>query len=288
MSPGRTGRALSWLPVFLFLAFGCTCSRHQADASYLTNQGVRFYRQGRIDAALRQLEQAAALTPDFVPAHYNLGIVYAHGKGDHTNAMKHLKMATSLDPTHDDSWYQLGKCSLVLDQLDAASAAFKKTLTLNPYHAPTLYELGLLAEKMGDLVGADSYYRQVIVATPTNPHPYLALAEIYEIAGYPDEAESVFREGLRLNPHSGALHHGLGVLLIRSGRTEEGTENLREALVLDSDLIMTHFNLAVAYLRRGEINRARYQLQRFLARQGADTVRPEVLQTARDTLKRLP
>lgn len=264
------------------------CGKQQADAIYLTNEAVRLYRKGQVNAALTQLERAVRVDPSSDMAHYNLGLVASVGVQDHERARRHLEVATRLNPRNVEAWYQLGKTYGVLGKVSDAGQAYNKAIQADPYHAPSLYELGMIAEQDGNLVEADRYYRQVIIAEPKNPYPFHALAEIYARTGFFDAAEAVYREGIRLNPADPDLQNGLGVLLVRRGKPDAGIEHLLNALRSDGDLILAHFNLSMAYLRSGDIKRAKEQLKRFLARSQGTSVDAELGRIARLTLKRLP
>src|SRR5262249_566211 len=63
------------------LWFGSGCQRQQSDAKAFLNRGADLAGEGMLDAAIAEFREAIRLQPDYVEAHYNLGVaVHRQGK----------------------------------------------------------------------------------------------------------------------------------------------------------------------------------------------------------------
>ena len=65
-------------------------------ATFATNSGKRMLNAGDIDGAIAQFRSAVKLSPDYAPAHYQLGLALAR-KGEKGEASKEFQKASELD-----------------------------------------------------------------------------------------------------------------------------------------------------------------------------------------------
>jgi tetratricopeptide (TPR) repeat protein len=96
----------------------------QHDASLKSREPER--AKNFMESAARELEQAVMIRPDFIPAHFNLGVVYK----------------------------KLGK-------YEKARAEFKDVIRLNPQSIPAMLQIGEIYEEQGFIDEAESVYRDI-------------------------------------------------------------------------------------------------------------------------------
>ena len=69
--------------------------------------GWRYFNKGDMDTALKRFNQALILNPDFAPAYFGIAYVYSvQNKLD--LAVQNYKKSIEKDPTHSDSYSNLG------------------------------------------------------------------------------------------------------------------------------------------------------------------------------------
>jgi tetratricopeptide (TPR) repeat protein len=89
---------------------------HPQDQTLNRFLGIGYYKSGRNEAAIRQLQRTLTLARDDAETHYALGVVYLAKAGEVSlmkvrgvlkNSMDHLQKAIELDPEHASAHYYL-------------------------------------------------------------------------------------------------------------------------------------------------------------------------------------
>jgi Flp pilus assembly protein TadD len=181
--------------------------------------GGALKQMGRNADALAPMQQAAALSPDDVEAHYNLGV------------------------TLQD-----------LGQPDEAEASYRRALQLNPNFAAAYSNLGNILKDLGRLGEAEENYRQALGINPSLAEALSNLGLTLRDMGRIDEAEESFRRALKLNPNNAETHSNLGITLRDMGRIDEAEESFRRALKIKPDLAELHYNLGFTLLLSGRLS----------------------------------
>ena len=70
---------------------------NQQAALFATNSGKRLLNAGDLDGAISQFRSAINATPNYAPAHYQLGLALQR-KGEKDEATKEFQRAAELDP----------------------------------------------------------------------------------------------------------------------------------------------------------------------------------------------
>lgn len=70
-------------------------------AAFLNDQGVHFFSEGRMDAAMTSFAAAIDREPGFSRAHFNAALTLARG-GDLETAIRHMEEAITQDPMRKD------------------------------------------------------------------------------------------------------------------------------------------------------------------------------------------
>ena len=157
------------------------------DAESLHGIASVLLRLDRQSQALPVLYQALSVDADYVPAIYDLGMVYAY-LGETQKAIQAFITVTHRDPTH--------KSAL----LNCAAAFVRR----------------------GNFKLAVSWYGQVLRQDPNDAHTWSSLGLVYRLWGLLDEAANCQAKALEIDPESAAIHWNSANVLLTQGNYIEG------------------------------------------------------------------
>ena len=189
--------------------------------------GLKAYQEA-IDA----LQNAIALDPDLVDAHYNLGYAYVE-QGAYDQAIPHLKRAIAIAPNFKRAHYNLARAYRELDNLEAATYAVTETLRLDPNY-----------QRAHELVNSikQAHYNRGI--TYLNDERY-------------SEAITAFQNAITLDSDFTTAHYNLGLTYLKMETYSHAVDALRKTITLDGNYKAAHHALALAYLGQQELGKAR-------------------------------
>ncbi|MCW8196279.1 tetratricopeptide repeat protein [Proteobacteria bacterium 005FR1] len=140
---------------------------HPQDQALNRFLGIGYYKSGRNEAAIRQLQRASTLAPEDAESHYALGVVYLARAGE-VGVMKvravlkdsidHLQNAIDLNPDHASAHYYL--IQVLINAPKIAGGDLERARTLNQHLAeisPLHHQVvnGTLAAKDKDWEAAE-------------------------------------------------------------------------------------------------------------------------------------
>lgn len=126
--------------------------------------------------ALRNLQRAVQLKPDFAAAYYLSSQVYA-SQNDLASAYSSAVTAAQYAKSEPLAWYNLSVIAFASERYDEAIFAGDNALSLQPQYASALYITGLGYYAKGDLVRAREYIEALLQIDPSN-------AAVNELASY--------------------------------------------------------------------------------------------------------
>lgn len=130
----------------------------------LLNTGAAQHQQGDYKLAAEAYQEAIQLRPDYVEAHYNLGLVHTE-LGDHSRAVEQYQMAIRLDANKAKFHFSLGKAHNRLNQHRKAIEAYQIGLRLDD-DAKARYNLGTSYLLLGDRKAALEQYERLKILDP--------------------------------------------------------------------------------------------------------------------------
>jgi adenylate cyclase len=149
--------------------------------------GILRRAQNRLPEAQLALQRAIALDPNDAGAIYQVGLVFMY-VGRPEAAIPHIEKAIRLsprDPSVSAMYYGLGRCHLLLSNVDQAIELFERVRMANPrYWDVRAWLAGALGLK-GDLDGARAHLAEAIKLKPElnslarwrAHHPWIAIPE---------------------------------------------------------------------------------------------------------------
>ena len=208
----------------------------------LIGLGIEFARQGKLEQAAANHEEALAIDPQQIRAHINLISIYGRlsqfAKGE-----EHYRAAVRMDPNSVESHYNFSVLLINQGRFVEAEEPLRKVLQIDPQHAEAHNNLGDVLQRQGKLEEAVAEFRSAIAARPDFPQ----------------------------------AHFNLGRILVNQRNFREGIEELGKALsTKDPAREPTYlYALGSAYARAGDREKARQYI--LLARDKAQAQQQTLL-----------
>jgi tetratricopeptide (TPR) repeat protein len=209
-------------------------------------RGLELFSKGKLDAALKEYQEATRSDPKLAAAHNNLGTAY-FAVARFEEAAAAFRQACELDPDYGQAFFNLALTQIKLGhQKDAdemlnaalrayiasggahfsagrfeeAEEAFRGMLQIDPEYTPALMRLGLVYNALSRFEDAARNIRRVIERQPTNALAHEILAEaLYGGKNY-EEAVAAADRALKLSPNSPEAHYFAGLARASLGQRE--------------------------------------------------------------------
>lgn len=116
--------------------------------------------KGRMDAAIRDFEQAVALKPDDAESLFNLGFALQR-TGRHPEALERFQRATETNRFLDRAWYGMGISLVKLGRYEEAAPKFAEAARLQPMNPYAAYQLASCWFHLGQRDKLEAEYERV-------------------------------------------------------------------------------------------------------------------------------
>jgi tetratricopeptide (TPR) repeat protein/TolB-like protein len=201
------------------------------------------------EAAVDLLARAIEADPNFVAAHYTLGVVH-QALGNRWKAAAQYRASTQLDAAYPEPYKALGDLFLAQPRrlFDQAVEAYNKAVELRPFYADAYVGLGDARAAKGEVDAAIASYQKALVFNPVNPKVHLSLGKIYYAEkGLYYESVTAYKKALELDPQLVEARMGLGEVYEEKGLYKEAIEEYRRVIEADAKHTGALYNLALVY-----------------------------------------
>jgi protein O-GlcNAc transferase len=159
--------------------------------------GLVYRAQGRLEEALNCLKKASRDEPTEV-SFTLLGVIQADL--NLTNeARESYRTAISIDPTHQEAYYNLG-VSLRNDQKQEAIAVLQKAIDIDSTYALAHRELGWLFRRTDQFPEAEYHLRRAVELDSSDGWSYIYLGNLMWTSGDLTSAENAFKKAIEVWP----------------------------------------------------------------------------------------
>ena len=169
------------------------------DAMLWERVGNDLVAVGRMDEAIRHLEQSLRIAPDRASAQYRAGTALAM-VGRTADAMERYRLALDLRPDFVEAHNNLGGLLHLSGDLEGAARHYRRTLVLDPAHANAHFNLGNILLGAGRFADAEHEFRGTLAVRPDFADAQLGLGSALAAQGRHAAAVEAYRAALRLNP----------------------------------------------------------------------------------------
>lgn len=201
------------------------------------------------EAAVDLLARAIEADPNFVVAHYTLGVVH-QALGNRWKAAAQYRASTQLDAAYPEPYKALGDLFLAAPRrlFDQAVEAYNKAIELRPFFADAHVGLGDARAAKGEVDGAIGAYQKALVFNPMNPKVHMSLGKIYYAEkGLYYESVNAYKRAIELDPQLVEARMGLGEVYEDKGLYKEAIEEYKRVIELDDKHTGALYNLALVY-----------------------------------------
>jgi len=159
--------------------------------------------------------------------HTNLG-GSAIRLGDLTEAIRHLDFATTLAPDWAPGWINMGVARHRNGEPDGALDAYRKALGADPHDSSALTNMAVIYEERGLYDEADNALRAAAKQT-TNPFTLIAIADAEMVRGRYDAARRYLRKAKKRYRSEPEVYRALARLAVRQGEMAKARKHQRRA-----------------------------------------------------------
>ena len=227
------------------------------------NLGSYFYKQGALDRAICELEEAVRLKKNYPEGHNSLGTMYID-KGLIDKAIAEYVEAVKYKPVFPQAYYNLGNACIKKGMVDDAIKFFGKAISQGMYNPQIFNNLGSAYMKKGMMDEAVAQYQRALSVYRDFAEVHSNLGYVYTEKGDLDRAMFELKEALRLQPSHANAHNNLGAVYCQQGLWDVALDEFMKAVRFDPKNASAHKNIGMIYFTKGDKQRAREHLLQML------------------------
>lgn len=227
------------------------------------NLGNYYYKQGHLDRAIGELEEAVRLKQNYPEGHNSLGTLYIE-KGLIDKAIAEYGEAIKYKPLFPEAYYNLGNACIKKGMVDNSIAFFQKAISMGMYNPQVFNNLGSAYIKKGLLDEAITQYQKALWVYSDFAEVHSNLGYVYTEKGDLNNAVSELREALRIQPSHANAHNNLGAVYCRMGLLDMAQQEFLAAVRYDPKNAGAHKNIGMIYFTKGDRERAREHFMEML------------------------
>ena len=181
-------------------------------------EGFAALNRGDLARAGAACKAALDSDPEFVPAHFLVGLVALEGNQRQV-AHEAFKSVVKLDANHAPAWVHLAKLNASEGRLALAEAALKEVRRIEPRDPLVIEMVGTVFNQLGEYEAAEKFFENAHALAPNSASALMNLANARVFMGRIDEAVDHFKAALTLEPASAQCHWGLSSAVKASDQT---------------------------------------------------------------------
>lgn len=222
------------------------------------NLGLVREEQGRFEEAIASLQKALSLKPGMHGANLFLGIAY-YRTNRFEPAIAAVKKETSAYPKDASAWMWQGVIQLAMDRPEDAAVALDKAASLAPENVDILYHRG-----QAHLLVSKNSYGKMFKVDPNSWRVHQVLAQASAQAERPMDAIAEYQEAIKLAPTQPGLHEELGSEYSSAAKPLDAEAAFQRELEIDPHNVLARYKLGVLAISQGNGARAKELIEAAL------------------------
>lgn len=217
--------------------------------------GLLCQQRGNDAAALDFLRRSVMAAPGSEQAHYHNNLATGFGRaGRLDEALKAIERALFLKPDYAEAWGNKGVVLEKQGKLEESRQALAKAVELKSDFIDAQINLGNILAKMGKDKEAMEHLEQAAERFPKEATLAINLGNALRRCGRIDAAIASLRRAVERRPSSPEARNNLGVALHDAGMLADAEAELRKSIDLRSNYADAHWNLSLVLLHKGDFH----------------------------------
>ncbi|MDH7454071.1 CDP-glycerol glycerophosphotransferase family protein [Luteimonas composti] len=226
--------------------------RPGCDSAMLEELGELLIGLKQYDAAERAYREL--LNRDWTAARGHVHLAKVLGlQSKWWQAADSLVVATTLDSTHADWFFQLGDAQERMGRFEGAIEAYRAAIAIDPGEPHWHYRLGYMLERAGRTAQADIAYGEAIRRDGSADATQFGIGVFHQKRGLWEAALRAYEMKLEQSPLVAALHYRTGMANDRLYRWQQAAQHYRNAIALETRKAnpQWHYRLGFVLERQG-------------------------------------
>lgn len=241
----------------LFLVHGIGYAQPSASSLSLNEHGLDQIKHRDFKAAAEAFKRAIEHDPNFILAYNNLGATY-NALGCHSEAIKVLQKALSIQPDHAGSHFELGVALDRSHRYSEAVSAYRQAIHFDPHFVRAHDGLGVAYNKSRRIKESINAFQHALKLSPNHPEILNNLATAFAASGRYQEAIGALKKSISLKPNLLIAQYNLGLVHLLIKDRDGALEQFNVLKTLDSQTA----NRLYAEIYRGKVVHAQTLLSR--------------------------
>jgi tetratricopeptide (TPR) repeat protein len=216
----------------------------------LMTLGTAYSRLGRVDDAIRYVQQGADLHPERAEVWSRLGQM-ALVKGETTEAEAALRRAAQSEPSNASFVYNYGWFLDREDRRAEAATYYERAIASSSLSFEAMNNLALIEAARGRPVRALELLNRAVESNPENEGTFVNRGNYYASVHRWREAIEDYAQALKLNPASVVASVESARVHLELNRADIAIEELHAALDVDPNVHDAYILLSTAYEKQG-------------------------------------
>lgn len=196
-------------------------------------------------------------------AHFSLaGMLAALGERD--EAIRHLDEAVRVRPDFALALSDLGRLHFLNGEVERAVSLFDRAIAASPALPQAHHNLGTVRLAQRNWQEAEALFRRAIEEWPEFAEAHYGLGEALEARGESEDALQHYRRAASVKPDFALAHFRQGNLLAKAGAEEASISHYEAAIAAAPDFVPARFNRAAVLARQGKTDEAAMALEQLL------------------------
>ncbi len=215
-----------------------------------TNRGVAKANLGQVEEAIADYNKALELDSNLASTYNNRGVLRLN-LGNRTDAMADFDAALRLNPKLLQAYNNRGKARSLQGDLSGAIQDYSEAIALNPNVAEVFNNRGNARSLQGDLSEAIKDYNEAIGLDPNLADAYYNRALAKSDLGQKEQAIADYSQAVALNNGYWQAMNNIGLIKYEMGQRQEAVQQWQQAVTVAANELEPRFALAVALYSQG-------------------------------------